>query len=431
LTFLLHLWRNITRNQGRTFGLIAIVGLTLGIFLVLSQVSNSISAYSGEVVASVPNIITVQSLNDSIGGGYFHLTFGQGPTTGLNTSIVSTISKTPNVVGVQRIYTQPLVISPSSGSSSSGSFACGSPSNPQILAEDTTSQIKLIISLSGASSVNITAGRNLAPSDENRSTAIVSQQYASAKGVIVGSSINIEGHEFGVVGIFSQTCYTIILPYPTAVSALGVTDATILYAYVNQYQNVNSALSSLQVRLGSSFNVQVLANADRNSLQDSISSILFGSQFAEYATLASGAAVMVVVMILVISRRTKEIGLLKTLGYSNGRILTQILLESLVIAVLGLPIALLISLVAGPLIAQSLLGNVGKLNPLGATPAGNGDVTSLSNGQNPLLEHIQFSITPEILITGISITVAFGLIGAFYPAIRAVLLRPTEALRHE
>jgi putative ABC transport system permease protein len=139
---------------------------------------------------------------------------------------------------------------------------------------------------------------------------------------------------------------------------------------------------------------------------------------------------MVVVMMLVISRRTKEIGLLKTLGYNNGRILSQILLESLVIALLGLPVALLISLVAGPAIAQSLLGTVGSLNPLGLTNTG-GDVTSLSNGGNPLLQHVQFALTPGVLITGIAITVAFGLLGAFYPAVRALLLRPAEALRHE
>ena len=281
MTFLLHLRRNIARNQGRTFGLILVVGLTLGIFLILGQVSTSISAYSGEVVASVPNIVTVQSSNDSIGGGYFHLTIGQGSTTGLNSSVVGAVSKTASVVAIQRVYTQPLQI-PSNGGGSSGSFACGSASDPQVLAEDTTSQVKLIISLSGAGAITVTNGRNLDPADENGSSAIVSQQYATANNLVVGSSLNVNGRLFRIVGIFSQSCYTLILPYPAAASALGITDATILYVYVNQYQNVNNALSSIQSQLGSSFNVQVLANADRNALQDSISSILFGSQFGQY-----------------------------------------------------------------------------------------------------------------------------------------------------
>jgi putative ABC transport system permease protein len=428
MTFLLHLRRNITRNQGRTLGLILVVGLTLGIFLVLGQVSTSISGYSGQVVASVPNIITVQSSSDFNSGGQFHITFGQGSTTGLNNSVANSISKTANVEAAQRIYTQPLQQSSSSSSGSgSGSFGCGSASNPGILAEDTTSQIKLIISASGAGVVSITSGRNLDPSDENSTSAVVSEQYASANNLIVGSSININGKEFEIVGIFSQTCYTIILPYPAAVTALGVSDASVIYVYVNQYQNMNSVLSSLQSQLGSSFNIQILANADRNALQNGISSIMFGSQFGEYATLASGAVIMVVVMMLVMSRRTKEIGLLKTLGFNNSRILGQILSESIVIALLGLPLALLVSLVAGPAIAQSLLGNIGQLNPLSSNLSG----AVRGSGGNPLLQHVQFAITPEVLILGISVTLAFGFLGAFYPAVKALLLRPTEALRRE
>jgi len=425
MTFFLHLRRNIARNQGRTLGLMLVVGLTLGIFLVLGQVSTSISAYSGEVLASVPNIITVSPANTSIGGGYFSITVG--PTsTGLNSSMISTTSRIANIQAIQRVYTQPLQLSLLA---SSGSFTCGSASNPQVLIEDTTSQVIQIFSASGASVINVTNGRNLGPGDENSTSAIVSQPYASSNNLVVGSSVNVNSHEFRIVGIFSGTCYTMVLPYPAGASALGVTDASLVYVYVNQYQNVNSVVSSLQTQLGSSFNVQVLANSDRNTLQSSISSILFGSQFGQYATLISGAAIMVVVMMLVMSRRTKEIGLLKTLGYRNGRILGEILSESLIIALLGLPLALLVSLIAGPAIAQSLLGKIGQLNPLGSSiPSG---VVKEANSSNPLLQHVQFAATPEVLILGITITVAFGLIGAFYPAIKALLLRPTDALRHE
>jgi hypothetical protein len=162
VTFLLHLRRNIARNQGRTLGLMLVVGLTLGIFLVLGQVSTSISAYSGQVVASVPNIITVAPANTSIGGGYF-VGLAVGPTsTGLNSSMISTISKIANIQAIQRVYNQPLQL-PSSPSASSGSFACGSASNPGVLVEDTTSQVIQIFSASGASVINATNGRNLGP----------------------------------------------------------------------------------------------------------------------------------------------------------------------------------------------------------------------------------------------------------------------------
>ena len=110
---------------------------------------------------------------------------------------------------------------------------------------------------------------------------------------------------------------------------------------------------------------------------------------------------MVVVMMLVMSRRTKEIGLLKALGYGNGRILSQILIESLIVALLGLPLALFLHLVAGPAIAQSLLGKIGVLNPLGSNPTGSGDIAKSASGNNPLLQHVQFTLAPEVVILGV------------------------------
>jgi putative ABC transport system permease protein len=441
MTFFLHLRRNLTRNKGRTLGLVLVVGLTLGIFLILGQVSASIVSYSGQVEASVPNIITVQPSSNFIGGGYFSITIGPGSTTGLNSSAVRTISETPNVASVQRVITQPLQLPstssggggpPSTSSGGGGSFTCGTASDPQVLGEDTTSQLKLVLGgLSGAGSVTVTDGRTLGPSDENGTSALVSQQYATANGLAVGSPLGVDGHEFMIVGIFSQSCYTLILPYPAAASALGVSDASIIYVVVNQYQNVAGALSSLQSRLGSSFNVQILANADRGALQDSISAILVGSRLGEYATLTTGAAVMVVVMVLMTSRRTKEVGLLKALGYGSGRILGQILLESLIFAALGLPVALAISLLAGPLVSQSLLGQIGNPNSLGISPSDGGNVPGHPSGSNPFLQNIHFTLTPETVILGLTITVAFGLFGALYPSVRALLLRPSEALRRE
>ena len=427
MTLLLHVRRNLARNKVRTISLIVVVGLSLGIFFIMGDVGSSVTANSGQVLASVPNIVTVLPANESIGGGYFSLTVGNSPT-GLDSSAIRTVSSTPNVVSVQRLYAQPLELS-SLGSGSG--FVCGSASNPQVLAEDTTSSVKYIFGLSGASAVTITSGRNLGPTDENGLSAIVSQQYATVDHLSVGSTLNVDGHAFEVVGVFSQSCYTMILPYPAAAAALNVTQATILYATVNQYLNVNGVVSSLQTRLGSSYSVEYLANADRNSLQSSISSILSGSQFAEYAVLISGALVMGVVTVFVNSRRTKEVGLLKTLGYGNGRILGQTLLESLVISLLGFPVAALVTIAVGPIIAQLLLGQIGSPNTLVTPPTGGGTVAGSGAGANPFLQNLHFSLSQGTLVLGIEIALTIGVLSAAIPAIDALLLRPSEALRHE
>jgi putative ABC transport system permease protein len=429
LAILLHLRRNILRNRARAMVVVVLVGLTLGIFLVLSQVGNSIVAYSGQVEASVPNIITVQSANESLGGGYFHLAVGSGTTTGLNSTTSALVLATPDVASVQRVFTQPLELSPASGGG--GSFTCGSSSNPQILGEDTTSQLKLVLGgLSGAGAVGVVEGRSLGPPDENGTSALVSQGYATANDVGIGSEINIMSTQFTVVGVFSQSCYSVILPFPAAASALDVSDASILYVVVNQYQNLAGALSSLQSRLGSSFNVQILASADRSSLQGAISSILLAANFGEYAALASGATAIVVVVAMINSRRTKEFGLLKALGFGNGHILAEVLLESLTFSVLGLPVALALSYVAGPILAESILGGVGAPSPLAVQDGGPGNVSG-GPGNNPFLQGLKFAPTSEVVLFGLAVTVVLGVLGGLYPAVRALRLKPTEALRHE
>ena len=181
------------------------VGLTLGVFLVLSQVGNSIVAYTGEVEASVPNIITVQPSNNFIGGGYFSLTIGAGSTTGLDANASAIVAATPNVVSVQRVFTQPLDLSGLS-SAGGGSFTCGSASNPGVMGEDTTSQLKLILSgLSGAGAVDVVEGRSLASSDENSTAALVSQAYATATGKGIGGATSTSiARSSQLSGIFSR-----------------------------------------------------------------------------------------------------------------------------------------------------------------------------------------------------------------------------------
>jgi putative ABC transport system permease protein len=44
---------------------------------------------------------------------------------------------------------------------------------------------------------------------------------------------------------------------------------------------------------------------------------------------------------------------------------------------------------------------------------------------------IESGIAPVVILQGFGFTVLIGLIGAAYPAIRAALLLPTEAIRHD
>jgi putative ABC transport system permease protein len=117
------------------------------------------------------------------------------------------------------------------------------------------------------------------------------------------------------------------------------------------------------------------------------------------------------IMLVSVTERTREIGIRKAIGATNRAILSQFLVESIVLAGFGGLI--------GVVIGVGLSGLGGMLAPafapyLGSTFAGfRPDVTLL----------------PVVASFVISLTI--GLIAGGYPAYRAVRLRPVEALRYQ
>ena len=128
---------------------------------------------------------------------------------------------------------------------------------------------------------------------------------------------------------------------------------------------------------------------------------------------------MVVVMALVTSRRTKEIGLLKAFGFSNGKIARQLFLEGLIFASFGLPVGLLATVWLGPSVAEIVSGTAFGGGPSPGRFAGG------------FLGTVSFALTPYEIVLGVAVTFGFGLVGSLYPIVRALRLKPAEALRHE
>lgn len=121
--------------------------------------------------------------------------------------------------------------------------------------------------------------------------------------------------------------------------------------------------------------------------------------------LVVGAAFVTILMIvgntmaMSVRERTREIGVLKTLGFSNGRILRLILGESL------------------------LLATIGGLVGLGIAAA------TILSMQQTLVNFVPgMSLQPEIIIAGIVLMMALGLLTGLIPALNAMRLKIADAL---
>jgi len=116
-------------------------------------------------------------------------------------------------------------------------------------------------------------------------------------------------------------------------------------------------------------------------------------------SLVVGGIVIMNIMLMVVSERTREIGLRKALGARRSDIMTQILTESIVLSALGG--------IIGTILGSAIALTISSLTPVPAT------------------------VRVWSVALGIGITGLVGLFFGLYPASRAAQLDPIEALRKE
>jgi putative ABC transport system permease protein len=116
-----------------------------------------------------------------------------------------------------------------------------------------------------------------------------------------------------------------------------------------------------------------------------------------------GAIGVMNTMIMSVFERTREIGILRAIGWRSSRILRLIMVESVLLCL----VAVVVGIGVGVAFSRAIL-----LVPL------------ISNFLTP-------SYSVDVFVRAVVVGIAVGLAGAVYPALRAVRLSPMEALRYE
>ena len=235
---------------------------------------------------------------------------------------------------------------------------------------------------------------------------------------IIGKNIKINGKTIKVIGTVKETGRsmgknslddTIFLPNTTAEkSILGNKAFMMIFTIADDVENIKIASQEIVTALRDEHRLRdsqaddfriMDAGAMVGAAQDSAKLMTFILiSVAAIVLLVSGIGIMNV-MFATVSERTKEIGIAKAIGGKQKDILTQFLLESISLSMIGGVIGVII---------------------------GNSIIFIFRN-----TELIQLSPSLMGVIISFSFSVIVGVFFGFYPALKASRLDPVDALRSE
>jgi len=127
------------------------------------------------------------------------------------------------------------------------------------------------------------------------------------------------------------------------------------------------------------------------------------------------------VMLYTVRERTKEIGTLKAIGFSNWNVMSQFMLEGILLSVLAGVVGVAVGTVAAPFLSSILLPTVNQLGVTGSNFRG-----AAISGQTTAVV-----VDPQLMLIAFGASILLGTVGSLYPAWRASRTRPAEAMRYE
>lgn len=251
-------------------------------------------------------------------------------------------------------------------------------------------------SYSPVAGLHIVDGR---PFENGKDEAVIDTGWQRQKKLNVGDTYYLYERPFTIVGIYQPPGGSRIkIPLSVMQSQLGAEGkvSSILVAVKPEF-TVDQVAQNLQDTFPDN---QIILTRDLEQIYMAAYPALnvFLNLFIGVAAVIS-ALIILLTMYTTVTERTRQIGIMKALGMSNGRIISTITLEALLLSTLGIIFGIILTVVLRAILTSFI------------------------------------TLEVEISLTVIMITVVAGLaggaVGALYPAFRAANLDAVEALSYE
>jgi len=383
MSFFTLMIKNPFRN--RTRATLAIIGIAIGIatIVALGMVTGGLQSSTQSTLKAGSAEITVTK----IGSGNFGSSGGV-----LDESLVTDLKNTNGVkdtAGILRVNSNVSTPSGGSGFGSMGGFLVNGIDSSKL-------------ALVGIDSVNGTIFTNGSSNE-----IIIGKTVAQNLNKTVGSTIDIYGTEFEVTGIFESGNFIYDTGAFTSLSTLqNLTNNTgkVSYIQVKVNDNANASQVSKTIQDERPNDLSATTAVDQaNRINQSLGMIDTASWAISLLAIVIGGVGVINTMIMSVFERTREIGVLKAVGWKDRRILGMILGESIILTLVAAVVGIILGIVAVEIIFKLF-------------------ITSQS---------FEAVLTMDTLLKAFGVALLVGIVGGLYPAYRASRLAPTEALRYE
>ena len=273
--------------------------------------------------------------------------------------------------------------------------------------------------------MQLVMGRWLKTSDEENHTYVCVLNEAAATELIgyvdcVDQAVSINGVEYTIVGVLQEDedsltgmltsgSMMVYLPYSSLLRLSDSLTADITSFYVSAPENgtVESAEAAMESLLLERFeeDEDAFSLSSQNVLEEamdsitSVLSILLGG-IAAISLVVGGIGIMNI-MLVTVTERTREIGIRKAIGASRGTILTQFLMEAVVLCMMGCGLGIFLS--------WGILQVVSTV------------VSSLD---------MTFVLDGGVVLIAVVFCFIIGVVFGLYPANKAAKMKPIDALHY-
>ncbi|MBO0611249.1 ABC transporter permease [Myceligenerans salitolerans] len=501
--FLTYLRREL-RNRRKQTAVVAIgLAVAIALVMVVSSVSAGVRDAQAAVLESVygvgTDITVTQTAEPGEGGGFGPRRFDFGAedgeatedgtrqlaqerltttpgTTSFDAGTLDTVSGLENVSGAAATLELTstsfsgempdleqlgegggIAVAPRAGAGGGGQ---GGPSSFEIDQQTVTGIDPAAAAVGPLTTTEVADGRAFEASDAGQDVAVLDAVYAEQEEIGVGDTVSVGGSDVEVIGTVAsttgegvETAANVYLPLDVA-AALADLDAevTTLYVQVDSSSNVEAVSEAIAAELpDATVSTQAdLADGVSGSLSTASSLVSTLGTWLSVIVLLAAFGLAILFTVSGVNRRTRELGTLKALGWSQRRVVGQIAGESVAQGLIGgvagvalgglsvLAVNLSGITLSGSTGAQVALGGgrrMGQALPEGAGEAAAGGPAGFGGGAGGGLAGtvsdvvLQAPVSVWVVAAAVGLAVLGGLVAGVVGGQRAARLRPAEAFR--